>query len=217
MQPAFQPGRDLREHSAMTDESRRAYFQAMYAADDPYGTRSCWYEQRKRQILLSSLPRPSFSHVFEPACGTGELTRELAARSSNVLASDFCEEAVVQARARLQPFDNVTFANHQIPAQWPVDDQPFDLIVVSEVCSFLTLADINAVAHRCAGSMASLGVLVVCDWRWPFDARVTYAEDAHRVFGALGFNPVVRHAEEDFVLSVWSSDHCSVAQRECII
>jgi 2-polyprenyl-3-methyl-5-hydroxy-6-metoxy-1,4-benzoquinol methylase len=195
----------------------RRYFDALYATPDPYGTAHRWYEQRKRNILLSALPHPTYSRVFEPACGTGELTRELAARSSHVLASDFCEDAVAQARERLQMFDNVTVGNQRIPAQWPTSDQSFDLIVVSEVCSFLHLTEIQDVAQRCAASMAPDGVLVVCDWRWPFSARVTDADEAHRVFDALALHPLVQHVEEDFLLSVWSNDPRSVARRESLV
>jgi len=204
-------------HARGQDWSLRAYFDGLYATRDPYGTAHRWYEQRKRNILLSSLPHPTYDRVFEPACGTGELTRELAARSSRVLASDFCEDAVAQARLRLQAFDNVTFGNHRIPAQWPASGQSFDLIVVSEVCSFLDLTEIQDVAQRCAASMAPDGVLVVCDWRWPFDARVTNAEEAHKVFGALALHPLVDHAEEDFLLSVWSNDPRSAARRESLV
>ncbi|MBB1600791.1 methyltransferase [Variovorax sp. UMC13] len=195
----------------------RAYFDGLYATRDPYGTAHRWYEQRKRNILLSSLPHPTYEQVFEPACGTGELTRELAARSSHVLASDFCEHAVAQARGRLQMFDNVSFGNHRIPAQWPASDPSFDLIVVSEVCSFLHPTEIQDVAQRCAESMAPDGVLVICDWRWPFDARVTDADEAHKMFDDLPLHPLVQHAEEDFLLSVWSNDPRSVARRESLV
>lgn len=202
------------DFNAHSNEVRRAYFDDMYADSDPYATRHRWYEKRKRQILMSSLPRFRFDRVFEPACGTGELTRDLAARSSHVLASDFCEKAVAQARARLQMFDNVTLENHHIPASWPAGSEMFDLIVVSEVCSFLQLSEIETVVQRCRETMTRDGVLVVCDWRWPFDARVTRAEDAHCVFNASSLYPLLQHAEEDFLLSIWSSDDRSVAQRE---
>ena len=182
---------------------RRAYFDAMYATRDPYGTRDRWYEERKRNILLNALPHPFCGEVFEPACGTGELTRALAARSSRVLASDFCAAAVAQARTRLGAATNVTFANHRIPVQWPGRDRAFDLIVIGEVCSFLHRAEIEAVARSCAGSLRRHGVLVVCDWRWPFDARVTAADDAHRIFDGLAPHRLVAHAEDDFLLGVW--------------
>jgi SAM-dependent methyltransferase len=199
------------------DRNLRAYFDGLYAKPDPYGTAHRWYERRKRNVLLNSLPHPTYERVFEPACGTGELTRELAERSSRVLASDFCEDAVAQARGRLRGADNVSFGNHRIPSQWPASDQSFDLIVVSEVCSFLRPSEIQDVARRCAESMPLDGVLVVCDWRWPFDARVTSAEEAHGMFDALALHPLVEHAEEDFLLSVWTKDPRSVARRESLV
>ena len=210
-------GRAISSRMQGQDRNLRTYFDGLYATRDPYGTAHRWYEQRKRNILLSSLPHPTYNRVFEPACGTGELTRELAARSSHVLASDFCEAAVAQARERLQTLDNVSFGTHRIPVQWPASEQPFDLIVVSEVCSFLRPTEVQDVAQHCADSVPPDGVLVVCDWRWPFDARVTSAEEAHEVFGALALHPLVEHAEEDFLLSVWSNDPRSVARRESLV
>ena len=204
-------------HARGQGRNLRAYFDGLYATRDPYGTGHRWYEQRKRNLLLSSLPHATYDRVFEPACGTGELTRELAARSSQVLASDFCEDALAQARERLQMCDNVTFESHRIPAQWPASDQSFGLIVVSEVCSFLHVPEIKEVAQRCAASMAPDGVLVVCDWRWPFDARVTDADEAHQMFATSALHPLVQHAEEDFLLSVWSTDPRSVARRESLV
>ena len=197
--------------------ARRAYFDGLYEEKDPYGTRNRWYEQRKRHILLSALPRASFESAFEPACGTGELTRELAGRCDHVLASDFCDAALAQARQRLHRCDNVSIDCHQIPLQWPEGEGPFDLIVVSEVCSFLDAEEIRAVALRCGTSLGDKGVLVVCDWRWPFDARVIRAEAAHEIFDRAGLHRLVRHEEDDFLLSLWSVSPDSVARRETLV
>jgi SAM-dependent methyltransferase len=189
----------------------------LYSEQDPYGSRSRWYEKRKRSVLLSALPRPYFQSAFEPACGTGQLSQELSQRCAHLLASDFCKEALAQARANLRSFDNVTVESHELPAQWPGPGQLFDLIVVSEVCSFLRSDEVQAVARCCAGSLDADGVLVVCDWRWPFDARVGAAESAHALFDATGLHRLVRHEEEDFLLGVWSASALSVAQRDGLV
>jgi SAM-dependent methyltransferase len=195
---------------------RLDYFQDLYRQPDPYGSHSRWYERRKRRVLLSALPRQNFRNAYEPACGTGELSQELSLRCAHVLASDFCEEALAQARASLRRFVNVKVERHELPAQWPKPDQVFDLIVVSEVCSFLEIEDVKAVARSCAGSLDNDGVLVLCDWRWPFDARVSTAELAHEIFNATGLHRLVRHEEKDFLLGVWSVKPLSVAQRDGI-
>lgn len=201
-------------------ETRRAqsHFDAIYQpALDPYGTRGRWYERRKRLVLLASLPRRRFRQGFEPACGSGELTRTLAMRCERLIASDFCTAAITQAYLRAGALPNVVLQTHCIPDEWPTGEGQFDLIVISEVCSFLTKGDVDELVNRCARSLAPDGVVAVCDWRHPFGARVLSAEVAHHAFDCRPFAPLVRHAEEDFLLSLWSPDPRSVARREGIV
>lgn len=200
-----------------TDTARRTYFDELYTKSDPYGTHSRWYERRKRRLLLDALPRERFERAFEPACGTGELTFELSGRCDEVLASDFCTDAVNQARQRTHACRNVSFAEHHVPQQWPATTSPFDLIVVSELCSFLDAGDVAHLASRCVASLAANGVLAVCDWRWPFDARVLGAETAHQLLDEAGLQRLVSHEEDDFLLGIWSGDGRSVARREGIV
>jgi LmbE family N-acetylglucosaminyl deacetylase len=70
-------------------------FTELYAGgNDPWRAGS-WYERRKRAVLLASLPRETYGTAFEPGCGAGELSVELASRCRLVLASDPVPEAVV--------------------------------------------------------------------------------------------------------------------------
>jgi SAM-dependent methyltransferase len=203
--------------AACESPARRQYFHSLYQEQDPYGSKSRWYERRKRSIVLSALPRQRFRTAFEPACGTGELTIDLSARCGHVLASDFCEQALVQARDGPGRLDNVTLEMHALPAGWPTGERRFDLIVIGEVCSFLHADEVAEVAQSCARSLDHDGVLVVCDWRWPFDARLSEAAGAHDVFDAAGLHRLVRHEEADFLLGVWSVAPLSVAEREGIV
>jgi SAM-dependent methyltransferase len=200
-----------------TPAARQVYFDVLYRRRDPYGTRRRWYERRKRRVLLDALPRERFVRAFEPACGSGELTFELAARCDQVLASDLCGAALAQARRNVHALHNVEFAEHCVPAQWPAAAGRFDLIVVSELCSFLDAADVAHLGQRCAASLDGDGVLVACDWRHPFDARELDAEAAHELLDTAGLHRLVRHEEEDFLLTVWSRDGRSVARQEGIL
>jgi hypothetical protein len=57
------------------------YFAHLYAdSDDPWRISTGWYEQRKRALLMASLPRERFAVGFEPGCSNGELTVLLASR-----------------------------------------------------------------------------------------------------------------------------------------
>lgn len=194
-----------------------SYFDRVYARSDPYGTRTRWYERRKRRLTLDALPRERFSSAFEPACGSGALTVELSRHCDALLSSDFCEGALRQARQDALDCRQVVLSRHQVPAQWPTAAGPFDLIVLSELCSFLNADDVRRLSARCHGSLAPDGVLVACDWRWPFDARVLGAEQAHQELEAAGLPRLVRHEEADFLLTVWAHDARSVAQREGIV
>ncbi len=196
------------------------YFDAMYggeAGDDPYGLRSRWYEQRKRDVLLAALPKPHFQRAYEPACGIGELTVVLAERCEELLAADFNARALAAAHRRTQHLAHVQIERQRLPHDWPASaaTQPFDLIVLSEIGYFLNEIELRELAHRCAASLTADGTLIACHWRVPFDARTLPTDRVHALLG--GDLPcLVKHIEDDFLLQVWSRDARSVAQRESI-
>lgn len=198
-------------------DNRLAYFESLYRdSDDPYGLRTRWYEERKRALLLAALPHRRYASAYEPGCGAGELTVALAARCDHVLASDFNPQALASARARTAALSNVRLASHTLPQDFPHADGPFDLVVVSELGYFLTEDAMQTLAHCCAEALGDDGVLVACDWRPDFAARVLSTDAVHRAFGATGLSRTVAHTESDFVLDLWCRDPRSVAQREGI-
>ena len=196
------------------------YFDAMYggtAGEDPYGVRSRWYEQRKRDLLLAALPKPRFQRAFEPACGIGELTAVLAGRCDELLAADFNARALQVAARRTQHLPQVRLLQQRLPKDWPADAlaQPFELIVLSEIGYFLSEPELRELARRCRASLVAGGTLVACHWRVPFAERTLDTDRVHALLG--GAMPCLcTHQEADFLLQVWSSDGRSVAQREHI-
>lgn len=198
-------------------QDRLAYFETLYGgSDDPYGLRTRWYEERKRALLLAALPHRRYRNAYEPGCGAGELTVALAARCERVLASDFSPRACAGARARTAALPNVRIAAHALPQDFPQAQGPFDLVVVSELGYFLREDAMQALARRCADALDDDGVLVACNWRPDFEARVLSTDAVHRAFAATGLTRTVAHTESDFVLDVWCRDPRSVAQREGI-
>lgn len=201
----------------MTLSSRNAYFESLYAdQEDPYGVRHRWYEQRKRALVLASLPHRQFGSAYEPGCGTGELTAELAGRCEALLASDGSLKALASAHARNGGFPHVTLEHQVLPEQWPTQHSPFDLIVLSELGYFLDEPGMKTIARRCASSLSDAGVLVACDWKPDFDARVLSTDQVHAVLASIGLRQIVLHEEDDFVLRLWAKDARSVAQQEGI-
>ncbi len=187
------------------------------AGEDPYGVRSRWYEQRKRDLLLAALPKPRFQRAFEPACGIGELTVALADRCDELLAADFNPRALQAAARRTQHLPQVRLRRQRLPWDWPADasTRPFELIVLSEIGYFLAEAELRELARRCRATLAAGGTLVACHWRVPFAERTLDTDRVHALLG--GAMPCLSTLREaDFLLEVWSRDGRSVAQRERI-
>jgi SAM-dependent methyltransferase len=127
--------------------SMTQYFDELYRRDDdPWKLRKGWYEQRKRSLTLALLPRPHYRNAFEPGCANGELTAELATRCDVLLAADLNATAVRLARERVAAEPHVRLEQRTMPAQWPHEAGPFDLIVISELAYYLDATDLNTLA-----------------------------------------------------------------------
>lgn len=198
-------------------DSLQGYFEGLYAADDdPYALRTRWYEERKRAVLLASLPRRRYTRAFEPGCGIGELTIALSKRCDEVLASDRSGRAVAIAGERMQGQRNVRIERQDLPADWPPGAGRFDLIVLGEFGYFLDAVSMQGVARCCESSLSASGTLVACDWRPDFKERILSTDSVHASLAALGLTRIVRHEEDDFLLQLWSRDGRSVAQHDGI-
>jgi hypothetical protein len=75
--------------------------------DDPWKYSTSWYEPRKRDVTLASLPRQRYVSGFEPACAMGVLTLDLAKRCDRLLSCDIPPVAVSKARERTSGVSNV--------------------------------------------------------------------------------------------------------------
>ncbi len=176
-------------------------FAALYAdGNDPWGTDQ-WYERRKRAQVLASLPRERYDAAFEPACGTGELTVELAGRCGRIQASDPVEAAVDRARALVRRVGGVAVSVGVLPDVVP--SEPFDLAVFSEVLYYLDDSTLTDVLDRTLDAIAPGGDVVLVHWRgWPAEAPRD-AADTHQVFqGRSELEVLVEHVDEEFLLHV---------------
>ena len=160
-----------------------AYFDRLYAAaDDPWGLAERFYERRKRELVLASLPRAHFRRAFEPGCATGLLTAGLAGRCDAVVAWDAAAAAVAQAARRLAGAPHVRVEVGAIPGAWPAGE--FDLVVLSEVGYYV--ADLDALAARVDSALAGDGVVLAVHWRHAAADHPQTADDVHRVLGRVG-------------------------------
>ncbi|MDI3263262.1 MAG: SAM-dependent methyltransferase [Fulvimonas sp.] len=192
-----------------------SYFATLYAEEDPFGYRSRWYEARKRQLLLASLPAERYAAGWEIGCSNGELTAALAPRCERLLATDLDARAVALAAARNAPHPWVTVTRAQHPHDWPVGR--FDLIVFSEVGYYLDATALVQMGERLGGSLCEGGVLVACHWRTPFSAAPQDGDAVHRqlrrLFRARGLARLFGYLDDDFRLEAWGTEAPSVARR----
>ena len=176
-------------------------FAELYAdGNDPWRADS-WYERRKRAVVLASLPRERYRTVFEPGCGTGDLSVELARRCTRLLASDPVPAAVDRAKAATATQPGVKIDCDALPEAVP--DERIDLAVFSEVLYYLDDDALDETLRRTVAVLEPGGDLLVVHWRgWPAeaprDAMATHAV----VRGRPELEPLVEHIDEDFVVLV---------------
>jgi hypothetical protein len=91
-------------------------------------------------------------------------SRRLATHCNELLAGDFSAAAMAVATARTQGVPELRLMQHHLPEGWSSEEALFDLIVLSEVSSFLTPAQMQAVAADCSKSLLPGRILVACDW-----------------------------------------------------
>lgn len=193
------------------------YFEQLYDhSTDPWHFRTRWYEQRKRDITMAALPHRQYERGFEPGCSNGELSLRLADRCRELLCCDLSAQAVELAATRLYDQSHVTVEKRELPEQWP--SGRFDLIVLSEICYYLDNSSLHEFTMRARDCLTSTGVLMACHWRHPIEGCPLSGDEVHTLIDQhLALPLTVMHQEPDVILSVWSADPVSVAEREGLL
>lgn len=196
----------------------QGFFDEFYGdQDDPWQFETRWYEERKRDLTLASLPRRRFRSTFEPGCSIGVLTEELARRTDRLLAADIAQHPLDRARRRLSDAPHVTFEKLRIPQEWPSGS--FDLIVLSEIGYYCGDADLDLLIERAVASLDDDGVLVACHWRHPVAEYPLGGDEVHqRIHDRSGLALLASHLEADFRLEVYVRPPAvSVAGRDGLV
>ncbi|MDJ0314896.1 PIG-L family deacetylase [Arthrobacter sp. H35-D1] len=163
---------------------------------------SSWYEQRKRALLLGSLPNDRFRSALELGCSTGALTADLAPRCDQITGVDASAEAVATATKRVASAGNVDIVLATLPAGWP--QGRFDLFVLSETGYYFTAAELSEAVASMAASALPHAHLVACHWRHPIAGWPLGGDDVHRLLRANEqLAPMGAYVEEDFRLEVF--------------
>jgi 2-polyprenyl-3-methyl-5-hydroxy-6-metoxy-1,4-benzoquinol methylase len=119
--------------------SRKAqsFFNDLWARGDPWELETSNWEHERYARLIAMLDKPRYPRVLEIGCGAGTFTRRLAGLADKVLALDVSSEAIAKARAAQSDLKQVEFRAGNIMEHNFRDDEPWDLIVISETIYFL--------------------------------------------------------------------------------
>lgn len=169
---------------------------------DPWQTHTSDYEERKRSVILASLPRQRYRRALEIGCSVGVLSHDLAGRCEELVAVDESAVALDRARTLLAGLCHVSLVRGDLPEDWPAGE--LDLVVLSETGYYLSPARLDRLLARVEETVAPDGQLLTCHWRheirgWPLDGAGVREQIQRR----LGWPQLVQHLDEDFELCVW--------------
>lgn len=190
------------------------YFDAVYVkSDDPWRFRTRWYERRKRNLTVASLPHPHYQRALEIGCSNGMLTEMLASRCDELVAVDISEKAVAHARQRVGTRVDVRVLD--VLTGFP--EGTFDLIVLSEVGYYWGRAGLERVLDTIRDHLTPGGVFLACHWRHPVDDYPINGDTVHSLIESYEWKRLAHHSEADFLLEVFSDDRRSVAEQEGLL
>jgi LmbE family N-acetylglucosaminyl deacetylase len=189
------------------------YFDEKYErSSDPWGFETRWYERRKRDMIIASLPTEHYGSALEIGCSIGVFTEQLAARCDRILAVDIADAAVVSAREKLKELPHVTVAKRNVGNDFPRGS--FDLVMLSEVGYYFDRSGLEVLLDEIEAALGETGTLVACHWRHPVDEHPLTGDAVHEAIARRpGLRRIASHLEEDFLLEVFSRDARSVASR----
>ncbi|MGH7666177.1 MAG: class I SAM-dependent DNA methyltransferase [Candidatus Dormibacteria bacterium] len=179
-----------------------SYFEQLYAEDqDPWRLGERWYEQRKRDLSVASLPLPRYRSCFELGCANGDLTSQLAARCARLLAVDAIAAPLERARRRLAGHPLARVELRRLPSEWP--EERFDLIVASEFLYYFSAAELARLITQLKLSLEPGATLLAVHWRHPVAEYPLSGDAVHQALRAEpGLALLAEHREEDFLLDV---------------
>lgn len=170
-------------------------------SDDPWAHTTRWSEARKYAMTVAALPRPTYERSFEPGCGVGALTAQLAPRTARHLALDRHPRGVAVAAERCRGHGHVEVREGRIPEAWPVGR--FDLVVLSEVLYYLSAAELDVTLDRLAAGLVPGGDVVAVHFRPEVPEHTWTGDEVHdRLRAHRALTSRSRTVEADVVIDV---------------
>jgi ubiquinone/menaquinone biosynthesis C-methylase UbiE len=134
--------------------------------------------------------------VLEIGCGTGKNTEWLARESRSVVAMDFSEGMLAQARARVSA-PNVRFVAHDVRDAWPISATSVDVVTCNLVLEHVrALPQIFDEAVRVLRDGGQLFISELHPFRQLLGGQARFT---HEESGQTTFVPVFRHSVSEFI------------------
>ncbi len=161
-----------------------SYFDDLYRADsDPWNFETSDYEASKYAATIAALPKPRYQSALEIGGSIGVLTEKLADRCDSLLSIDVSQLAQNQAIQRCQHLPQVHFQIMRVPEQFP--EQPFDLILVSEVGYYWSWDDLRSSQQHILNQLEPGGHLLLVHWTLYAKDYPLSGDDVHDAFFEL--------------------------------
>ncbi len=147
-------------------------------------------------VLRQSELRIAGRNVIEIGCGTGHNTEWLAERAASVLAIDFSEGMLQQAKARIASA-RVRFAQQDIRSAWPMADDSTDLVIAMLVLEHIE--QVEPIIAEAARTLGSGGDLFLCELHPMRQMTGRQAEFTSPETGERELIPAFLHDVSDYV------------------
>lgn len=181
------------------------YFEKVYAAnDDPWNFETSAYEEEKYAATLEALPQSFYEDVLEIGCSIGVLTKMLAEKCTDLLATDVSEKALDQAKERCKDLTNVDFKMLSFPHVLP--DEKYNLIVVSEVAYYLSGEDWKLAISKMYDLLKDEGQIILVHWLPEVHDYPQTGDEVHHTFAAEmedSMKNIFNSRAENYRIDIW--------------
>ncbi|SEJ97564.1 Nodulation protein S (NodS) [Sphingobium sp. AP50] len=182
-----------------------AYFDGIFASDeDPWNLASSEYEAAKFAHTHDVLSDRRYVHALEVGCAHGVLTSHLARLCDQLLAIDISTNALAKAHERIGDRPGMALARMAFPKEAP-DDQPFDLIVLSEVAYYWDLVDLDCASEWLRNKVRSGGRVILVHYTGKTDYPHSGDDAVEILWSALDASFEIEQTErrDTYRLDLW--------------
>jgi ubiquinone/menaquinone biosynthesis C-methylase UbiE len=112
------------------------------------------------RVMRETFSQRRFTSILETGCGTGKNTSLLVQLAQRVLALDFSEGMIAQAKAKIHS-NNVQFTIADLTRHWPCADHSVDLVVCNLVLEHI--ADLDFIFAQANRVLTAGGEFFICE------------------------------------------------------